>query len=186
MEFLYLLFIILTCYLLYRDVINSQWESFITYTKCKKFRNNKLLQYALDDMHIKKYNGNNSKWDLFIPCNYTHVESELIKLNKTQPNQKIFAIDGCDCMVGKDSLYNVFIKNYGRDFCNNFLPETYLLKSTADMRLFKQSFDSKNTYVLKKNIQRKKGIKLTNKYSEIIQSASNGFVVVQKYIPNLF
>ena len=79
MEFLYLLFIILTCYLLYRDVINSQWESFITYTKCKKFRNNKLLQYALDDMHIKKYNGNNSKWDLFIPCNYTHVESELIK-----------------------------------------------------------------------------------------------------------
>uniref|UniRef100_A0A6C0IW26 Tubulin-tyrosine ligase n=1 Tax=viral metagenome TaxID=1070528 RepID=A0A6C0IW26_9ZZZZ len=144
-----------------------------------KNKNNKLLQELLDNNNIK-YNKN---WNLYIPGTYTNVEQELNNLIITDKNQIIFGIRGCDKFVSKNGLWFYFDKCLGRNTSNQFLPETYLLKK--DIALFKNNYEKNCLYLLKKNIQQKKGIKITKNLNEIL-NASKDYVVVQKYIPNLY
>ena len=54
------------------------------------------------------------------------------------------------------------------------------------MELFKKQFNSKNIYILKKNVQRKEGLKLTNNLHVIMTSVIDNYRVVQKYLTNLY
>ena len=45
---------------------------------------------------------------------------------------------------------------------SNIMPTTYLLDDQKDMDVFKKRFNKENVYILKRNVQRKKGIKLSN------------------------
>ena len=46
--------------------------------------------------------------------------------------------------------------------------------------IFKEKFDPGKVYILKKNIQRKKGIKLTSDYNEISEANKKKYVMVQE------
>lgn len=158
------------------------YESFLSYTKCDKYKNNNILQNILNKNYIKKTSKNN--WDLYIPCTYTHVEKELKNLKTNNKNQKIFGINGSDKLAGKDNLWKIFENKYKRHLLNKILPETYILENQKHMDLFKKNYNKNNIYILKKNLQRKQGIKITKKYEDIIKAKSEDFVVVQKYIKN--
>ena len=43
-----------------------------------------------------------------------------------------------------------------------------------------------NTYILKKNIQRKQGLKMTNKMDEIVSASKDNFKVAQLYMKNTY
>tara|TARA_B100001094_G_C18142883_1_gene778919 strand:- start:385 stop:1500 length:1116 start_codon:yes stop_codon:yes gene_type:complete len=159
-------------------------ENFISYTKCNKYKNTNILQNILNKNEIKKTNSN--KWDIYLPCTYTNLENELKSIDIQNNNQKIFGIDGTDKMVSKDILWKTFFNKYGRKFSSKCLPETYLLNDKKDMNLFIDNYSKNNIYILKKNIQRKEGIKITNDLNYILKAKYEKFVVVQKYINNLY
>jgi hypothetical protein len=155
----------------------------ITYCKYGKNKNNTILQELLDNNDIKK---NNYNWDLYIPSTYTYIESELRKLTIHNKDQKIFGISGCDKMVAKDNLWYFFRKKLGRREALKYLPATYILKNPDDCILFRKEYSPRKIYLLKKNIQRKLGIKLTRDKNEILNCKEEGYVVAQKYIENLY
>ncbi len=140
-----------------------------------------------------KDNENNSKksWQLYIPCGYNYVENELptIKINNelSQNNQLyIFGINGCDKMVSKNNIWSVLKKYYGFDEASKIMPSSYVLEDKHDMKLFERDYKKDNIYIMKKNVQRKEGLKLTKDYNEILNGPNHEYKVVQNYIRNLY
>ena len=189
MDYYYLFIIIIIIiisvflYTKYVEYIPYGKPQSLTYCKHGDNKNNTILQEVLDNNHIVK---NNYNWDIYIPSSYTHIETELIKLVVNNPQQKIFGISGCDKMVAKDNLWYFFRKKLGRKETIKYLPITYILKNPTDIKLFIKEYNPNTIYLLKKNIQRKLGIKLTRDKDEIMDGDKKGYVVAQQYIENLY
>ena len=155
----------------------------LTYCKCNRKNNNKLLQSLLDQNNILK---NNYDWDIYIPCSYTNFEQEFKNLNITSKKQIIFGVPGCDKLVAKDKLWYYFVSYLGRKIVLNFLPQTYLLYNKNDIKLLKKNYNNSEIYILKKNLQQKKGIKITTSFNTIKNGFKDNYVVAQNYIQDLF
>ena len=150
-------------------------------------------KFSLYSDYLKKNNFN--KTDtledvlLFMPCGYNDIENTL-RNHIPYNNQYIMGIDGCDKIVAKNSLWMVFEKKYGRFKTKEFLPETYVLHNKNDMKLLKKKFKSTDIFLLKKNIQRKKGIEFTSDLYKILslhqKIGKYPYVVAQKYLTNLY
>jgi hypothetical protein len=54
------------------------------------------------------------------------------------------------------------------------------------MNAFKNYYNKKDIYILKKNIQRKEGLKLTSDLNTILNAKDESYKVVQKYLTNLY
>lgn len=170
--------------LLYRRV--DSYEGFRSnFYKCPKYTNNRVTQHVFQDADIHRTTDKNT-WDLYIPCGYNNVEKELRGLRSMRPDQKIFGIHGCDSIVSKDGLWDILIKTYGRDTASLLMPGTYILHSNSDLEEFRKAYRPNQTYLLKKNIQRKKGILLTQNLQEILHARKDAFRVVQEYVPDLY
>lgn len=127
--------------------------------------------------------------DLYLPCGYGGVELELFNLPREQVTKtKIFAISGCDILASKDTLWHTLEKHYSRDGAKLLMPETYLTKSKTDLELFQYFYNPKYIYILKKNIQRKKGIVILDNYINILNTIKLDprYVIIQHYITNPF
>ena len=180
--YLILLIVFLLVIVIYVLFVKNH-RNHITYYKCHKTRNNKILQNLLDRTNIIK---NNNDWDLYIPRTYTYLQNELNQLKITNNNQKIFGINGCDYLVAKDNLWFYFNQKLGRNNSIKYLPNTYVLKNSKDIDLFINDYNKNKVYLLKKNLQRKMGIKITKDKSEILNASLDNYVVVQEYIQNLY
>lgn len=132
-------------------------------------------------------NKNKSKIVHFKPTNYKYVESELENLDKLNIKNKVInAIQGCDKLAGKDSLYFYFKKNFKNQY-TKYLPITYYIHCNTDMKLFFKNFKNDNKYYLKKNIQNKKGILITKNLNEIkTKLNSDNFIIIQEEVKNPF
>ena len=79
----------------------------VKYRKCKYLK----LQNTLDTI-FKKYKfcrneENDNDWDLYILCGYNYAETELKNLKITNPDQKVYAIKGCDKIASKNVVINL-------------------------------------------------------------------------------
>lgn len=179
---LIIIIILLLIYLIMKYSINN--ENFVTYTKCKKFPETHKKKIITDI--YKKYNinfqkDNSKKWDIYHLCGYKNIEDQLAKIKVHNNKQIIFAINGCDKISHKNTLWTILNNYYGRDESKKIMPESFILDSKEDIDLFKSKFHPKKMYVIKKNLQRKKGIKLSNNLDEII-NIDKAFKVVQEFI----
>ena len=174
--------------LIYSSPSDSQnvVESFgVNFYKCPKFSTNKLTKNVFREAGFNRsYDLNN--WDLYMPCGYNNVEEELKGLKTHNTDQKIFGINGCDFIVSKNGLWDIIEGEYGRHTAKTLMPETFIINRDSDMDLFKNSFSPTKLYLMKKNIQRKRGIKITNNLNEILGNTDNKFKVIQQYIPDLY
>ena len=172
---------------------NKDMEHFVsTIENLKYYRcdDKKLLGITNDifkDFNLFK---NNDDWDVYIPCGYNDVENELqtIKINsKSDPSQKfIFGINSCDSIVSKNKIWQSLVGCYGRPSARKLMPESFVLNDPKDMHAFKNYFNKKDIYILKKNIQRKEGLKLTSDLDTILTAKDENYKVVQKYLTNLY
>ena len=90
-------------------------------------------------------------------------------------------------LVSKNNLWNILKDYYGRYEASNIMPETYIPTVASDIILFKKNYSSQKIYILKKNLQRKLGIKLMRNNNNIIDYCKkNNFVLIQEYIQNPF
>ena len=172
---------------------NKDMEHFVSSIENLKYYrcdDKKLLGITNDifkDFNLFK---NNDDWDVYIPCGYNNVENELqtIKINnKSDPNKKfIFGINGCDSIVSKNKIWQSLVGCYGRPDARKLMPESFVLNDPKDMNAFKNYYNKKDIYILKKNIQRKEGLKLTSDLDTILTAKDESYKVVQKYLTNLY
>jgi len=188
-------FIILAVIFFFTDArINTQNQTnnkTKTYYKCND-KHNPPLEHILDTGNYTRQlelSQSGVKPDLYLPCGYGGVKLELYKLPREQVvNSQIFAIQGCDILAGKDTLWQQLEKTYSRSGAKTIMPETYLTNSPMDMNLFKNSYQPENIYILKKNIQRKRGIIILNNLMNILDTIKRDprYIIIQHYIPNPF
>ena len=158
---------------------------YFLYYKSKHLSETKQHKNILYHNVYKRYGI--TKKDMFIPETYTFAENYM-KLFTKNFGKNIFCIQGSDKLAGKNNLWNYMIEKYPRYNLQQILPNTFLIENERDMYLFQKSFNPKINYYLKKNIQKKKGIYISNNYNDIMKTIENDqeFVVIQEEIPNLF
>jgi len=156
------------------------------FIKCNKKKAGTILDTIFKNNNIKRKDHSENNWDLYIPCGYNNVEKELKNIKIKHSNQKIFGISGCDSIASKNNLWNLLNNKYGREIAKTIMPETYILNKTVDITLFRKRYNKNNIYILKKNIQNKKGLKLTKDLDVIEQAHKDKFKLVQIYIKDVF
>ena len=144
----------------------------------------KIQRELFSSNNIKNDNVN---WNIYIPNGYNYIEDELkgIDTSFRGKYKYIFGINGCDWIVSKNGLWYLLEKEYGREQAKYIMPETFILQKKKDFDLIKRKFGGE-TYIMKKNIQRKNGIKITNNIEDIISGNKNGYKIVQKYLKDVF
>lgn len=173
-NYLYILGIVLFLFIIYYFYKNHIFESFdnineygngngnknvnvnLKYFRCDSKKLGTINNEVFNDYGIIKDNNN---WDIYVPCGYNHAEKELltIQINGFKRNNKfIFGINGCDSIVSKNKIWETLVECYGREEASLYMPESYVLHSKKEMDLFRKNFKSRNIYILKKNVQRKR------------------------------
>lgn len=168
-----------------KHIVKSNIKPEILFYKCDKFVINKILKNILINNNINRTYKYNDNWLLFMPCTYNNIEKELNTV-KNLKNKLLFGVRGCDLIVSKNNIWKLLENKYGRENAINIMPETYILTNKNHMQLFKKDYNSKEVYIMKKNIQRKQGLLLTNDYELITNNNDDKFRIVQKYIKNTF
>jgi hypothetical protein len=189
----YILIIILFLIILLLFIKNKTVENFeneiknLSYYRCDSKNLGKVLQDIFDKNNIIKSKDN---WNIYIPCGYNDVEEELKKIliKDEKTNKFVFGINGCDTIVSKNKIWESLINCFGRKHASTLMPESFILDDLNEMELFRKSFNPalNEIYILKKNVQRKEGLKLTRDYFDIINGEKEDYRVVQKYITNLY
>lgn len=168
----------------------SNQNNIIYYKKCKREDDTQqtISSDLMNDLKIKKTTSEN--YHLYLPCGYTFAESELIGISGKIKNKFIYAIDGCDNLASKSEIWNILVSHYGRQKSSQIMPETFLLSDENEItqKLIPQFMYGQvpPLFILKKNIQRKEGLKITQDPNDIINAHRDGFVVAQKYITDVF
>ncbi len=185
----YFIFLILILILLligfkkYKNIENFTINK--NYYRCDIKKLGTITNEIFNNYNINK---NNKNWDIYVPCGYNYVEKELLSIKNNNNNniKYIFGINGCDSIVSKNKIWESLVNCYGRKEALKYMPESFVLHSSNDMELFKKQFNSKSIYILKKNVQRKEGLKLTSNLHIIMTSVIDNYRVVQKYLTNLY
>ena len=203
--FIYLIIFIIILYLLYifykeiskksnKELFNNNYYNLdndnINYYRCPEKKLGQITQMVFDKNNI---NNNNGKWDIYIPCGYNNIENELLDIklnnnnnNSNNKNKYIFGVNGCDSIVAKNHIWQSLVKCYGRAGASQLMPESYILYDEQDLKLFKKDYNPNNIYILKKNVQRKEGLKLTQSYKDVINGLNDDYKVAQKYVRDLY
>ena len=159
----------------------------IKYYRCDSKKLGAITHSIFDDFDISK---DNSNWNVYVPCGYNNVENELLQIqvnnNNKEGSKYIFGINGCDSIVSKNKIWESLVNCYGREKASTFMPESYVLHNKNDMKDFQKVFNPQHIYILKKNVQRKEGLKLTNNYNEISNAWKENYRVVQRYLTKLY
>jgi len=191
--FLILIIIIIVLLIILCKLRNKTIENFeneisnLSYYRCESKMLGKVLQDILDNNNIIKSDNN---WNIYIPCGYNDVEEELKKIliKDNKINKYIFGLNGCDTIVSKNKIWESLVGCFGRKHASLLMPESFILDDLNELELFRKSYNASlnEIYILKKNIQRKEGLKLTRDYFEIIDGAKDDYRIAQKYITNLY
>jgi len=154
------------------------------YKRCDSLPLAGLQNKLFNDKNVDKTKDDN--WDIYMPCGYNDVEDELLNVTPKTKDQKIYAISGCDLIVSKDNLWYLLKNKFGED-ASKIMPSTWRLFNKDEMKDFKLHYNPDRIYILKKNVQRKEGLKLTRDYDEIVKAYDNdNYRVVQEYMDNVF
>lgn len=174
-------------------VINKK-DGVVNFKKCDRYMIHDNIKYVFDKEGISRVKNNDMNWDLYLPCGYNYVENEIEDIIIRNKDQKIFAIKGCDKIASKNYLWKILTDEYGFYNASSLMPITYITSNNDHMSKFKQNYASykdkkiSKIYLLKKNIQQKKGILLTKDYNKILKTVKydKDYKVIQEYIDNLY
>lgn len=179
--------------IIYSNLENSNYNNNnnnkgLKYYKCSKLPISSIHQDCLNRLGLFRSNSKKN-WDMFLPCGYNTVEKQLEKIGSYLQNAKnnqstklIFGIDSSDLIVSKPNLWLILEKAYGRVGASRLIPESFVIYSELDS--FKKQYKTGDVYILKNWRQRKLGLKLSNNYNQIVNTSSNDFQIIQKYLKN--
>ena len=169
----------------------------VLFRKCEKYGVSGTIQDIFKQNDIKRVScpcsdkkcshSCEKKWDVYLPCGYNNIEKELGRIKVHNNKQIIFGISGCDKIVSKNYLWKLILLKYGRKKASQLMPDTYLIYEPSDMKLFQRNYTSQKVYILKKNVQRQTGLKITNNLREILElKKTSDFKLVQELLMDPF
>jgi hypothetical protein len=175
------------------DNIKEDFQD-VKYKKCDRLAVRGIMKDIFDKNDVVKNTETNekNKWDLYIPCGYNNVETELQTIKPTNESQAIFGISGCDKIVSKNNIWQLLEEKYGREKASNIMPETFILSDKQQIEKLKENYKKKQQnnkpikYILKKNVQRKEGLMLSSDLNEILSAHKQGYKVAQSYLNDIF
>ena len=137
------------------------------------------------EKQFKKYNigKDNINGKLHLPCDYNNPRNEINNLPVVKDG-KYFILNNPDILVAKDWLWRMIVRHYGYERPKFMLPNSYVLYLPNDMNRFNDEYNSQKIYIMKKNIQRQEGLKITKDKNEIINGHDAGYVIVQELLQN--
>ena len=161
----------------------------ILFTRCKDYSLGEIMEDLFNTYKIRRdkceINDDtcNNKWDIYLPCGYNEIESELTKIDLNNNEQIIFGISGCDSIVSKNNIWKLLHSKYGRKKASLIMPNSYIIDNDNDMNIFRKEFNPNKKYILKKNIQRQLGLKITNNINEIYNlTKDREFRIIQEML----
>jgi len=121
---------------------------------------------------------------IHIPCTYDSPKTEIKKMNldKNKINY-VFILTDPDSAVAKDYLWKNLLTYYGLEKTLDLVPMTYVIKNKEDANRFKEEYDENKIYIMKKNVQRQSGLKLTKSFNDIYKNKDN-YIVAQELLKN--
>ena len=125
-----------------------------------------------------------SKRKIFIPCTYDDIEKEINEMEKTNDNYYMI-INKCDLFVGKNYLWN-FLKSYYGNNVTKYVPKSYITYNFESMEELKKDFNKDKLYIMKKNVQRQEGIKITNDLNVLTDAIKDEYIIIQDLLQNPF
>ena len=153
-----------------------------TYYKCEEKYHNRPTAEVLIDSSIERVD-DYKDCDLYIPCGYNFVEMELYLIKDLKPTTIIYGIVGCDNIASKNNIWDILENQYGRKDAVNYMPLTFVVDNAEHILELRENHKKGDKYILKKNVQRKNGLFITDSIDYIMKNAtSEEFVVIQKYI----
>lgn len=142
-----------------------------------------MTQVYMDILNDYKINETTQDdWVIYFPCTYNNVYKEIKKIKPTKKDQRIFVVNNSEEMSSKSHLWKNLVEAYGRKKAQTISPLSYVLNDTNDMKLFGQEYDKNKIYIMKKNIQRQEGLKITNDKNVILNGSKENYVVVQELL----
>jgi hypothetical protein len=159
-----------------QDKLNYGWSQ----NTCN-YKMVNTIQQVLDNFNIKRVDSQIS--DIMFPCAYDEIDKEINEFKPEEnPNAKFFIIKDADQLIGKDLLWFNLVNHYGIYKASTIMPMSYILIHNDDMNRFKNDYNKNNLYILKKNIQRQEGLKITNDLNEILKGKDENYVIVQNLL----
>lgn len=153
---------------------------------CKNQNLRKIMKEVFTKHRIHKATTNEQPL-LYIPCGYSKIKKEMQQCHSQftpRENARIHLLPNTNELTSKDLIWKNLTKAYGRHRAKQLMPMTYVLKDSNDFDLFQREHDPQKIYIIKKNIQRQKGLLITNSKKEIVQGREKGFVIVQELLQN--
>jgi hypothetical protein len=177
------------------DITEHMDQNWIRNEDCKYLMNKTVFEV------LKEYNinqGHIDDWILFFPCNYNNISKEVDAIPKNKNNKKIFIIKNCDQITDKRNIWLSLTKKYGRDKAKILMPETFSLtknnktihehiydcqnhRQCSDINILINDHKDSDIYIMKKNIQRQEGLKITNSINDIINNKNN-YIIAQRLL----
>jgi hypothetical protein len=140
-----------------------------------------LEEYGIDET-------TDGNFHMYLPCNYNDIKGEIYNINtkNTCSDEMYFIVSNADELTGKDRLWRHLKQLYG-DNATQIMPQTYVLYDQDDVEQFNNDYDPNKIYILKKNIQRQEGLKITNNKNEILNALNKDkYVLVQELLQDPF
>ena len=183
----------------HKQQLNIKNNTNKTYYKCSNLKNNKTTSIVLKKLNIERI-FNKDDADVFLPCGYNYIEVELHKIKPKTTNQIIFGINGCDKICSKKIIWKILNERYPINLCKKIMPTTYIIRNKKHMRKFKEyniinnnsndiysNNTNNNIYILKNNLQRKKGLYLSKDYKDVLVKIKSGnYKIIQEYIKDVY
>lgn len=166
-------------------------ETDLKYYRCAEKKLNTATLTGLNNAQIIRTK-NPANAELYIPCDYNYIESELSRFTPSDANKYIYAIVGCDTLCGKDSLWNTLVSVHGIDTAAHIMPQSWVISDPNEMVEFTNYYEKhragRPAFILKKNIQGKRGLHIADSLADIhhVITDEPAYKVVQVYIKNCY
>lgn len=144
---------------------------------------NNTIKKVFDNYGID--GGDDVSWDIYLPCTYDDINKEIDDINVDgKKNRRIFILNNADYVIGKDFLWYFLRNHYGLNRAAKMMPMTYILDDAKDVRRLTNDYSKNKLYIIKKNIQRQEGLKISDSLDDIIESNREGYVIAQELLQN--
>ncbi len=153
----------------------------------KNWFQQKSCNFLITDTIINILNESNNKLNknLYIPCLYDNIFKEYDDF-PVDKNGVYFLIDNINVMIDKKLLYSLVLNKYNEEKTLSLMPKSYILPD--DQQQFIYNYDPKKIYIMKRNIQRQNGLKISRNLEDILndfnkyKNDSYPYVIIQELL----
>uniref|UniRef100_A0A6C0E9Y9 Tubulin-tyrosine ligase n=1 Tax=viral metagenome TaxID=1070528 RepID=A0A6C0E9Y9_9ZZZZ len=183
---IFLIITALCVLLIYKLTTTSAYEHMTNIAKKFGWKRNKCaytMNETLKNVLIENEIVNSEEWDLYFPCTYDDINYEIRQM-PVKRDAKYFIINNADNLTAKNKLWDYVLEYHKYPKAIQMMPKTYNLDSPFQIAKLKTDYKKGQLYILKKNIQRQEGLKITDNLDEMLGAKKEGYVIVQELLQN--